>query len=179
MNDSAIFDLVISFLDSQFAANGLTTVEVIQSYQPTQQGMSSTPIVYLHKLGDHRHGSPRRENRWDAENSVMVYTETQVWESAFQLGALSIQDPADANQLTASDLCKIASNFLQSRAFIDLLKSSEVQILRITDVRQAYFVDDRGRHEASPSFDFTLTRKQSTITTSPVLQSIESAVYIV
>jgi hypothetical protein len=66
---------------------------------------------------------------------------------------------------------------LQSDEAIQALKASGLQILRITDIRQIYFVDDKGRHEAMPSFDFVITHKNVTITSDPIINKFTAGLH--
>lgn len=105
--------------------------------------------------------------------AAQIYTETQQYETAFQVSALATQDPANTESLTASDIVNLARYVLQSAATITALEAQGVGILRISDVRNPYFTDDRQRYEASPNFDFKLTHKQIVTTVVPVVISSE------
>lgn len=102
-----------------------------------------------------------------------VHTETTQYASTFQMSGLSPQDPANPNQRTASDLLNYAAYAMQSSAMIQALEAQGVGILNVPEVRNPYFMDDRDRFEASPSFDFVLTHKQIIVSQTPVVQSIE------
>ena len=56
---------------------------------------------------------------------------------------------------------------MQSDATRAILNASGVGILRVTDIINPYFVDDRDNFEASPSFDFVLTYQNVRVSTSP------------
>ena len=66
-----------------------------------------------------------------------------------------------------------AAAILQSQTAIDSFEAVNVGILRIQQLRNPYFSDDRERYEASPSFDFTLTHHQTIITSVAVITSTE------
>lgn len=104
----------------------------------------------------------------------MRHTERQWYETTFQISGLAIQDPADVDSLTASDIVNIGISVMQSDATRAALRAKNIGILRVEDVRNPYFVDDKGRFEASPSFDFTLTHEQVIISESPIVQSFEA-----
>lgn len=108
-----------------------------------------------------------------ATQGGQTFTETQQYASTFQLSALSTQDPANIESLTASDIANLAAYVLQNSMTIAALEAQGVGILRIPQVRNPYFTDDRQRYEASPSFDFTLTHKQIVTTVVPVINSKE------
>lgn len=183
MQDNALIRLIGTVLNAGFIAQGFTapgpsntvisSIAVKQDYQPTNQGVNTQPTCYLHKIGDHRYGFLRREDIWDRVHEQMVHTESQYYETMFQVSALSIQNPLTPDQPTASDICNIAAAIMQSDATRATLRAQGVGILRIEDVRNPYFMDDKNRFEASPSFDFTLEHEQVIISTSPTAETIE------
>lgn len=104
---------------------------------------------------------------------ALCYTESTVYASTFQCSALATQNPANTESLTASDIANLAAYVLQSAATIAAFEAQGVGVLRVPDVRNPYFTDDRQRYEASPSFDFTLTHRQTIITTVPIVTETE------
>lgn len=171
MLDNQLFPLIIQVINASLAAQSITGVTVRQSYQPTQQGTPSGPSLNITKIYDHRHGFIAREEIWNPDISEMVFTETQVMESRFQISALSIQNPANQNQLTATDLVNAAAFALQSQATLDTFQNNNVGIERIMDIRIPQFADDYDRYEANPNFDFTLTHKQVIISDVPIVDN--------
>lgn len=104
-----------------------------------------------------------------ASIGTYVHTEMQQKESKFQVMGLVTLDPKKTNQLTASDIANLACYVMQSSPTIQTLEAQGVGMLKIPEIRNPYFLDDRQRFEASPSFDFTLTHKQPIITTTPIV----------
>jgi hypothetical protein len=173
-------ELILAFrpiVVSALAALGYANVAVVQAYQPTQQGVSNTPTVFFYKVYDHRYGYMKRLDTWDVGLQQMVHTENQVFETSFQVEALVTQNPANINQVTASDLVNAVAQILQTDKTIEALFVSGIQILRISEIRNPYFVDDRGRFEAVPSFDFILTHNFISVTENPVIESIQPGIY--
>ena len=99
----------------------------------------------------------------------MVYTETQQYITTFQFNALATQDPSNTANLTASDILNYAAYVMQSLTTITALEAIGVGVLKIGQIRNPYFVDDRDRFEANPSFDVSFTTKQTIITVQPVV----------
>lgn len=167
MNDNPLISLVLSVLNGQLADVGLTGTVIVKAYQDVRNGIEASPLTtqtksaYLVKLHDKRDGFPREDYTWDNTNHVEVRTQTQVYHSTFQLTALAVQIPGNTSQLTASDVANLLVAILQNQETMALLQAQGVGILNsITDIRNTYFLDDRDRYEASPSFDFTLVHKQ-------------------
>lgn len=169
MLDNDLIRLFAPLITNGLSAAGFGTIPLAQAYQPTQQGIVTTPAVYYSKLGDNRVGSPEQIDVWDSGMSVMQHTQLQQYETTFQIMALVISSPNNTNTFTASDLVNAVAQILQSDNTVSILQASNVGILRISAIRNPYFTDDRDDFEASPSFDFTLTHKQINITTDSVI----------
>lgn len=109
----------------------------------------------------------------------MTNQTTQQYETTFQIMTLATQNASTPNQQTASDILNAIAYILQSDSTVEILEAQGIGILRVMDVRNAPFVDDRDRFEFGPSFDFTLTHKQVISSTVPILQSEEVNIYSV
>jgi hypothetical protein len=107
--------------------------------------------------------------------SSLDHHEVQYIEVTFQVSALVLQYPVTPNQYTASDLVNEVASIMQSDNTIFTLNDQGIGILRVTDVLNPYFVDDRDQFEASPSFDFTLVYKSDRISTVPIITNNDFA----
>lgn len=105
--------------------------------------------------------------------AVYIRTEIQQKASLFQAMAVVTQNPANTESLTASDVANLGCYILQSVPAIQTLEAQGVGVLKIQSVRNPYFSDDRQRYEGAPSFDFTLTHKQTIILGAPVITETE------
>lgn len=155
------------------ASAGIPDVIVKQSFQPTQQGVNTKPTAYLHKIGDERYGFPEWSEVWDSNSETMIHGDSQQYQTTFQVSALAIQDPAVPSNFTASDILNRIAYILQSQTTVATFEAQGVGILRVRDIRNPYFTDDKQRNEASPSFDFVLTHKQIINSTSPIITKTE------
>ncbi len=172
MLDNQLISLIISTLIAGEAAAGISGTPIKQAFQPTQQGVNSAPTAYLHKIADRRLGFVKRKDTWDAEAEIMEHSETQQYETLFQLSALARQDPSIIDGYTASDILNLMAYILQSSVAVSTLEAQDVGIYRIGDVRNPYFSDDKQRNEASPTLDFTVTHKQVIINQTPIISRI-------
>ena len=145
------------------------SVTIIQSNQPTVQGAVKSDSMYFYKIGDKRVGHPHRINEWDTLAGAMVDNDVQLMEATFQLSAL-VRQP---DTITASDLLNDAAMIMQSDSFIKTLKNAGVGILRIGEIRNPYFQDDRDQFQAMPSFDFILSYNRSINRTGKVISAYE------
>lgn len=179
--EKELFGRVKAALDAGFTAQGLPVI-VKQAWQPTQQGTPTAPTVFMTLVSHRRYGSTRFSDEYippvpPATEGIMRHSEEQMYETMFQLNGLSIQDPTNANQLTAGDLINIAAFIMQSEVTRASLRAQGIGIERITDVRNPKFSDDRDRFEASPSLDFVLVHKWIVTSEVPVLQSTELQIF--
>jgi len=176
MQDNALIELFLPIITAGLTAAGYTGVATSASFQPTRQGVNSQPTVYFFKVGDHRYGFLKRFDKWDTVSEMMIHTEIQNYETTFQVSAWVIQNPASISY-TASDLVNSVAQIMQSEATVNTLNASNVGILRVEPVLNPYFIDDKDRYEASPSFTFTLTHKQVSTVPIPVIQFVEYDIF--
>ena|ERR1700722_7123100 len=177
MLDNQLIKIFLPIIQNGLIDFGLTNVIVRQSNQPTQQGANSGQVVYFYKIGDYRYGFPGYHTYFDLNNLLMKQTYLQHYETTWQINAMAIQDPSNVDSLTASDLVNIVSEILQQDSTVIQFANNDIGILRITDVRNPYFVDDKDNFEASPSFDFTLSHKQIKETIIPIISETQAKIY--
>ena len=160
-------------IKSSCASYGLNVI-LKQSYQPTMQGAETDATLYFFNIGDKILGSPYRASVWNTTTLEYEDRDFQRIETTWQLNAHVRQKPqATTTQPTAKDVINIARMVMQTREFIETLQSSGLGILRVTDIRNPYFKDDRDQFQASPSFDFTLVHNQSMIRQGKTISSYE------
>jgi len=175
MRDNELIQIFLPIIKAGLIDRGYPEVLTVASNQPTQQGIDTEPTAYFFKVMDHRYGWVSKNYVWNELIGEMVHTEVQFYETSFQISALVLQDPATPNQYTAADLVNEIASILQSDDTIETLYNSGVGILRISDITNGYFVDDRDNFEASPSFDFILTHRQTRTSIANALTSFEVA----
>ena len=156
LTDNAIIQIFLPILQAGLIADGFTTTIVKQSNQPTMQGINTDPTCYFFKVANKRYGFLGTYDKWNSDTSQMQHFENQFIESTWQVACLALQNPTTPNQYTASDVVNDAASIMQSDSTRYILNQSGIGILRVTDVSNPYFFDDRDNFEASPTFDFTL-----------------------
>ncbi len=174
--DNSLIQVFLPIINNALIDDGFTGVKVMQSNQPTQQGIPTAPTIFFFKVASKRYGYIGRLDEWDADAVEMVHTENQYYESTWQVSALVLQNPATPNQYTASDLVDEVSSIMQSDSTRDILNESGIGILRVQDIVNPYFVDDRDNFEASPSFDFVLTYENFRLSTNPIVSEFNSTI---
>lgn len=175
MNDKELNALFMAqLLPAMQAQPDLYGVKLARNFQQTQQGAATGPYVYFVKIGDHRYGHVERREIWDETAGAFKHQETQQYETTYQLSAWVPQDSKDVTSLTESDILNIVSGIMQSDALMAAFRGAGAGILRVSEVRNPYIVDDRDRFEAVPSFDLVLTHKRTTVSTIPAVVTYES-----
>lgn len=167
MKDNDLIALFASQLDAGLAAAGLANYAVTQNYQPTQEGVPSGPFVFFEKLFDKEYGWPIASDYWMADVAPPgsqlpdFSTPEQQWvESTFQVTPLVLQDVSDLSIPTQSDVAHLLKQYLNARQVMAVFRASGVSVLRITDIRNPKFEDERGLFEANPNFDVILQHKR-------------------
>lgn len=177
LTDNDLIQIFLPIIKNGLTADGFTGVVVQQAAQPTMQGSPIAPTVYFYKVGMKRYGYLGRSNRWDSIGSEMDHTESQFYESTWRIQSMVLQNPATPNQYTASDLADEVASIMQSDSTLDILNSNGIGILRITDIVNPYFMDDRDNYEAIPSFDFTLIYENERGSVDPIISQFTSGIY--
>src|SRR5690606_14463270 len=102
-------------LISGLTARGVSGVAVRAVFQPSTVGLPQGPQVTIQAISDVRYGALRR---FDApESDPLKHIEMQWWETTLQIGATARLRPEQTSvpgTRTAMDICKIASDILQS-----------------------------------------------------------------
>lgn len=171
MRDYDLFAAIIAQLRPGMGMDE-ATLEIAQNDQPRAAGRPTTRAILLEKIADRRYGHVLREDFPDPDDvTLMIHRETQLYETTFQANGMAAPPPTEgaipADEPTGSDLANIAAVVMQSDATIAALSALDVGVLRVTDVRNPKFRNDRDEYEASASFDFILTHKQVTLSTTP------------
>lgn len=161
MKDSRVIELLAATLDKCAAIMateiGVASIPVVQKDQPTQQGTNTEATLYFQKLFDVPRGFPKLTFGKDDETGVWMDGIQQVYESHFQISALDWQDPTLTNVNTASDLINGVFQLLMIESMRSTMKAENLMVLRVEQVRNPSFENDRGQFEYHPNFDLVLT----------------------
>ncbi len=161
MKDSQVISLLADTLDrcaSILAVElGVDSIPVVQKDQPTQQGTNTAATIFFQKLFDIPRGSPKLTFGIDEDTGIWMDGMRQEYETHFQISALNWQDPLLTNVNTASDLVKGVFELLMIESMRSEMKSHNLLVLRVEQVRNPNFENDRGQFEYHPNFDLVLT----------------------
>jgi len=169
--DNQLYQIILPIINNGLVADGFKNVLVKQANQPTQQGVPNSPTVFITKLADKRYGFLGRLNVYDEIASTITHTETQYYETTYRISGLVLQYPNVISNYTAADLIKEVSSIMQSDNTRDILNASGIGILRIKDIVNSYFTDDKDNFEAIPSFEFTLTYLNTRVNSVPIVNT--------
>lgn len=175
--DNTLIQVFLPIINSGLTNDGFTGVVVQQAAQPTLQGIPTAPTVYFYKIASKRYGFLGRFDAWNTLTSQMNHTESQYYESTWRVQTLVTQDPTTPNQYTASDLADEVASIMQSDNTRDTLNNNNIGILRITDIVNPYFKDDRDNYEAIASFDFTLVYENQRASVDPIISQFTNGIY--
>ncbi len=148
------------------------TIDFKAGFQPDKVGTNLGATAYWYSLPTKRYGSPLRDSYWDNDNQVMRYTEKQTIETNLQINTLVKQDVNNLT-ITANDLANMVAFVMQSTDFLDILRSNNLCIYRITEVRNPYFNSDNDGYEDNPSFDVTFQHEQTITSDIPIIETFE------
>jgi hypothetical protein len=169
MKDNDLIAIFSSHLEAAVALAGWDVV-VLQGYQPTQEGVPSKPTVVFTKLTDHEYGWPMSseyvlDSITPPEQKLPDFSQhDEQWvESTFQVTALAIQNVFDLSIPTPSDIAHQLKLYMNARQTIWKFRNDGVSILRVTDIRNPKFEDDRDLFEANPNFDVVCQHKRELV----------------
>lgn len=145
-------------------------IAVKRAYQPTTQGDGNKPRLVIHRLASRRYGAQGKKQEW--RDDGMYEIETWHKEDTFQANALVERKPADEG-FTAKDLLEALGGWLQSEEALLAFRTHGIGVLRINDIRETPYENDRGQWQMSVSLPFTLTYKQTRERQIPVVSGEE------
>jgi len=174
--DNMLIQLFLPIIQAGLIADGFNNVVTQQANQPTQQGIPTDPTVYFYKVSNKRYGFLGRFDQWDSNTSTMIHNERQYYETTFRIQALVLQS-AKSPTYTASDLANEVACIMQSDSTLKILNAAGVGILRVTDISNPYFTDDKDNFEALPSFEFTSLYLNDRVTTSPIFDDFQYGIF--
>lgn len=153
-------------------------VLVKRAFQPTSQAHGQEPLLLLHRYGSRRYGfqGQRYEYRPDGNGGVKLI-KVEVWhkEDTYQAYALVDRAPEDEG-FTAKDLLEHLGGYLQSDEGLRALKAEGLGILRISEIIETQYEDDKDTFKISFSLRFTLAYRQETESEIPAVTSIDGKI---
>lgn len=177
MRDNELFKLLRDVMLSGLSRYGLTDVSVKQAYQTLPVGPDYAKTLYVSKISELRDGFVIRSDTYDLDTDDFIHTETQIVESVIQFNGWVIVEADNFDGITAADLTNYAAEILNSDTARKQLLDANASILRISNIRVPYFLDDRDRFEASPSFDVSVMHSNTRLSTTPPVNTINSGLY--
>lgn len=174
MKDNQLIDVLATKIEAAVAAAGWAFT-VLQKNQPTQEGIPEAGSVWFEKISDYKYGSMKKSCVYRSQTNDFLETNTQVMETTFQISAFVIQDVSNLNLPTASDALNHVCLYLQSFQTIEALKQLGVSTMRVTDLRNPFFIDDNERFEGNPTFDIVLQHERTVEFITPAVSKVEGS----
>lgn len=174
MTDNEVMIIIVAALRTGLAS-AYPSLTVQQSYQPTDHGIPAGPALFVHRIVDRPYGYMGIKSTYNATDDDFDVVESECVLNTFQVSALYPEDVANTSALTANDLCNSARGLLQLRSTIESLRNSGLGISRVTQTRIEHFLDDKGRSDESPSFDFDVNYARVVASTkAPAVTAIDN-----
>lgn len=169
MDENQLLIVLIGMLDAglaAYAANPYNTralptgITSQRAFQPRQQGAPEGPAIIVNHSGTRQIGFPKRfSKQLNPPDGDWVKVQGQRYESTYHIEALIPQSPAEPNAMTESDVLNVARFILQSDEAVAVLTPQNIGVLRVTDLRSNYIVDDKEQNENVPFFEVTFSHR--------------------
>lgn len=156
MSDNDLYAFVRQKIVSILAREKLG-LQVLQLYQPTNQGPQDKGGIFLQKLFDveygwQHHKTAKKDQRFVQEIGQYINT-------TFRVSCLLTQSMNTVQRLQPLDVLRKVKMRLGAPGSIQEMLSQGVNILRITHIQNPFFTDESQRFEAMPYFDVVLCRR--------------------
>jgi hypothetical protein len=172
MLEYQLVQLLTTTIQAGMTVRGIAA-QVLLANQPRQQGVPSTPVIYMQFDAAQNVGWVGKKRVINNSTGLIDKTEMQRLETRVKIFALAPQTPANANALKGADYAGIVARSLQSDVTIAALAAQGVGIRHITDVQTLYFSDDKVQNEENSFFEIILAHGDSFTTSSPGVIKVE------
>jgi hypothetical protein len=159
--DNEVWAIIMQAINGGLALRGFNA-EVIQAFQPVQEGVTLEPLVTVNSITSKRYGWPEDTSFFDEEALELRRREGYWLERTYQVNALQAMPDVTSTGKTAFDYIDAVAAILQTSSVLEFFRNNGIGMLRIEPLRVTYWLDDKEQQEQTPSFDFTLTYRQTT-----------------
>ena len=175
MTDNEVWVIITATLDQAIVDSGLGASNVIfaRAAQPRQEGAISQPALYCHRISSKRYGWQHRIDKYAQSSDDFDHQESVITESVYQVSSEVSEDPEDIGEITAFDIASRIALQLNTITVRKALLAQGISMIRIIDVRTPFFKNDSDQFEQEPSFDFTISYKQNTMSKVPAVTEYE------
>lgn len=173
MNDVALINMIATRIEGGLPSITSSSVAVVKSSQPTQQGINTGNNVFISKIYKENYGYPILKTQPQTDGTFNE-VETQIVCSYIRISGLFPEKPGDTSIPTAGDVLEFLKMYLSSRATIREFKENGASILRVKEVMNREFYDDQSQFEDFPYFDIAIVHNQQITTTEiPAIVAVE------
>lgn len=170
MLDNQLFMLLQTEIVDRAPLRGVTDSAVMLRYQPTQQGRPTGSTVWMTKGPERPFGTPLityPQGLAGIEEREEQSMETTIQFSVTRPSALK---PSD---LTHGDILRRIRGVVQSRAFMRSILEAGASVLRVPEIRNTPFENDRGEWEQGPMFDLIVKHTDVFVNSIPQISKYE------
>ena len=148
-------------------------VEVARSFQPTTQGRQSGPALLIHRTRSRRYGAQGTitEIAPDASRAF----EHSVWRKEDTIRATFVAPKTAA--FDAQDVLETVAAYLQSEGGIVSLARVGIGLLRVNDIDEVPFENEKGAFEYEAGIDCVFTYTQTKTKEIPVIGRVERSIH--
>lgn len=178
-DDVDLIKVFSSIIEKSLFDIDLQDVPVVQLDQPTQQPRGTSGVFFTN-LYDVRIGWKSSDIKYDEVNDCFLFTERQHMEALIQISVLYPFFPDKDNAITkrtAKDIANYLAQKLNSDNSIFIFNSVGIGVLRISDIRQQSFDNDRDQFEFMPSFDLNIVYNRKINQKVPKIKDIVYDIY--
>jgi hypothetical protein len=174
MTDLELLALVQNQLSAAQVAAGYNYV-IIKAAQPTQQGTPSASSITFKKKWDIAYGFPQTSESFDSVNNIFTEITTQYVESYFEIGAFINEIPGEYSP-TGSDVIGMLQLYLSSAANLRILSANSAGMLRIRELTNLYYDNDKSQYQALPTFEWVITHQKVINNTAPFTSTVTGTI---
>ena len=147
-------------------------------WQSTQQARPSEPTVFFANIGVVRYGWPGKNSRWIDAQQKMLDVEEWRSEMTVQVSAQLPQDAVyDVGSITPNDAVQTIAAVMQNDGWLQAIKAYGMQVLRISQIRNMPYKNDRDQWEYVPMFDAVLCYTDITTAEGKLISQFEFKMY--
>lgn len=150
-------DVIGLALDSR----GITGFTVKPSDQPIKIDDDS-PAVIVRKTAETITGTPHRYDL-AGDGNFLQHEEAYLLELTYEVAAVKRRDPQNdtVDTVTAADALQTLASWFLSANGLRAMRDLGYGVMPIKHLRQTYTADEQGHYELTPTFDLTLSIRQS------------------
>lgn len=168
MNDRDVVRALIAEIKNQLGIYGVSSSDIYvgRANQPTRQNAGAKLYnVYLSPINNTDIGW----GRYRVDGGTKV---THTKQKSYQINTVTDYDHVNDVGMPAQDLAHVVHDMLEHPDAIQSLLGEGVNVMRCTDVRPLYWMNEQDEYEPMPSFDIVVNYSESYVKPSPYVTEV-------